>query len=154
MKKWQWHFQCQTTASFPKIYHRSSLFAKLAKKIKMAKLAQKESDTINWTNCKKNKRNDNFQTNWSMNNYLLNSYQYLQKGHFTPFPAVFFFSSSMELDHFLIKLLFIRRIRTGVTKKHQNFIFEYWVFSQKSYLNVWSFVKVHICIPKIPYLHT
>ena len=55
-----------------------------------------------------------------MNNYLLNSYQYLQKGQFTPFPAVFFFSSSMELDHFLIKLLFIRRIRTGVTKKHQN----------------------------------
>ena len=72
--------------------------------------------------------------------YLLNSYQYLQKGHFTPFPAVFFFSfSSMELDHFLIKLLFISRIRTGVTKKHQNFIFEYWVFSQKSYFNVWCF---------------
>ena len=42
----------------------------------------------------------------------------------------------------------------GVTKKHQKFIFEYWVFSQKSYLNVWCFEKVHICIPKIPYLHT
>ena len=43
---------------------------------------------------------------------------------------------------------------TGVTKKHQKFIFEYWEFSQKSYLNVWCFEKVHICIPKIPYLHT
>ena len=43
---------------------------------------------------------------------------------------------------------------SGVTKKHQKFIFEYWVFSQKSYLNVWCFEKVHICIPKIPYLHT
>ena len=31
---------------------------------------------------------------------------------------------------------------------------EYWEFSQKSYLNVWCFEKVHICIPKIPYLHT
>ena len=39
----------------------------------------------------------------------------------------------------------------GVTKKHQKFIFEYWVFSQKSYLNVWCFEKVHICIPKILY---
>ena len=44
--------------------------------------------------------------------------------------------------------------RAGVTKKHQKFIFEYWVFSQKSYLNMWCFEKVHICIPKIPYLHT
>ena len=43
---------------------------------------------------------------------------------------------------------------TGVTKKHQKFIFEYLVFSQKSYLNMWCFEKVHICIPKIPYLHT
>ena len=42
----------------------------------------------------------------------------------------------------------------GVTKKQQKFKFEYWVFSQKSYLNVWCFEKVHICIPKIPYLHT
>jgi len=41
-----------------------------------------------------------------------------------------------------------------VAKKHQKFIFEYWVFTQKSYLNVWCFEKVHICIPKIPYLHT
>ena len=44
--------------------------------------------------------------------------------------------------------------KTGVTKKHQKFLFEYWVFSQKSYLNMWCFEKVHICIPKIPYLHT
>ena len=44
--------------------------------------------------------------------------------------------------------------RSGMTKKHQKYIFEYLVFSQKSYLNVWCFVKVHICIPKIPYLHT
>ena len=36
---------------------------------------------------------------------------------------------------------------SGVTKKHQKFIFEYWVFSQKSYLNVWCFEKFHICIP-------
>ena len=43
---------------------------------------------------------------------------------------------------------------SGVAKKHQKFIFEYWVFTQKSYLNVWCFEKVHICIPKIPYLHT
>ena len=41
----------------------------------------------------------------------------------------------------------------GATKKHQKFKFEYWVFSQKSYLNVWCFEKVHICTPKIPYLH-
>ena len=45
-------------------------------------------------------------------------------------------------------------VTTGVTKKHQEFIFEYWVFFQKSYLNVWCFEKVHICIPKILYLHT
>ena len=43
---------------------------------------------------------------------------------------------------------------TGVTKKHQKFIFEYWVFSQKSYLNVGCFEEIHICIPKILYLHT
>ena len=42
----------------------------------------------------------------------------------------------------------------GVTKKHQKFKFEYWVYPQKSYLNMWCFEKVHICIPKIPYLHT
>ena len=35
---------------------------------------------------------------------------------------------------------------TGVTKKHQKFKFEYWVFSQKSYLNV--------LFCKGPYLHT
>ena len=40
----------------------------------------------------------------------------------------------------------------GVTKKHQKFIFEYLVFSQKSYLNRWRFKKVHICTPKLPYL--
>ena len=43
---------------------------------------------------------------------------------------------------------------TGVNKKHQIFIFEYLVFSQKSYLNMWCFEKIHICIPKIQYLHT
>ena len=46
------------------------------------------------------------------------------------------------------------QVVAGVTKKHQKFIFECWVFSQKSYLNVWCFEKVHIWIPKIPYLHT
>ena len=44
--------------------------------------------------------------------------------------------------------------KPGVPKKHQKFIFEYWVFSQKPYLNVWCFEKVHISIPEIPYLHT
>ena len=29
----------------------------------------------------------------------------------------------------------------GVTKKHQKFIFEYWLFPQKSYLNMWCFEK-------------
>ena len=48
----------------------------------------------------------------------------------------------------------LRDAITGVTKKHQKFIFKYLVFSQKSYLNMWCFEKVHICIPKIPYLHT
>ena len=42
----------------------------------------------------------------------------------------------------------------GVNKKPQKFIFEYWVFSQKSYLNVGCFEEIHICIPKIKYLHT
>ena len=39
----------------------------------------------------------------------------------------------------------------GVTKKHQKFRIEYRVFSQKSFLNMWRFEKVHIWIPKIPY---
>ena len=43
---------------------------------------------------------------------------------------------------------------TGVNKKPQKLIFEYWVFSQKSYLNVGCFEEIHICIPKIRYLHT
>ena len=42
----------------------------------------------------------------------------------------------------------------GVNKKHQKFIFEYWAFSQKTYLNMWCFEKSHNCIPKIQYLHT
>ena len=42
----------------------------------------------------------------------------------------------------------------GVNKKPQKFIFEYWVISQKSYLNVGCFEEIHICIPKIRYLHT
>ena len=42
----------------------------------------------------------------------------------------------------------------GVTKKHQKFIFEYWVVSQKSYLNMGHLKKICICIPKIRYLHT
>ena len=37
---------------------------------------------------------------------------------------------------------------TGVNKKPQKFIFEYWVFSQKSYLNVGCFEEIDICIPK------
>ena len=38
---------------------------------------------------------------------------------------------------------------TGVNKKHEKFIFEYRVFSQKLYLNMWCFEKVHICIPNM-----
>ena len=45
-------------------------------------------------------------------------------------------------------------LRSGVHKKPQKFIFEYWVFSQKPYLNVGCFEEIHICIPKIRYLHT
>ena len=45
-------------------------------------------------------------------------------------------------------------IEAGVNKKHQKFIFEYRVFSQKLYLNMWCFEKVHICIPNMRYLHT
>ena len=49
------------------------------------------------------------------------------------------------------------RWNAGVTKKYHKFIFEYWVFSQISYLKVWCFekksifayLKFHICIPKI-----
>ena len=41
-----------------------------------------------------------------------------------------------------------------VNKKPQKFIFEYWAFSQKSYLNGGCFEEIHICIPKILYLHT
>ena len=37
----------------------------------------------------------------------------------------------------------------GVNKKHEKFIFEYRVFSQKLYLNMWCFEKVHICIPNM-----
>ena len=44
----------------------------------------------------------------------------------------------------------------GVTKKHQKNIFEYWYFSQKSYLNmgrlennIFAYLKFNICIPKI-----
>ena len=36
----------------------------------------------------------------------------------------------------------------GVNKKHQKFIFEYQVISQKSYLYTGCFEKIHICIPK------
>ena len=35
----------------------------------------------------------------------------------------------------------LRDAITGVTKKHQKFIFKYWAFSQKSYLNMWRFNK-------------
>ena len=48
----------------------------------------------------------------------------------------------------------IVKIGPGVNKKPQKFIFAYWVFSQKSYLNVGCFEKIHICIPEIRYLHT
>ena len=41
-----------------------------------------------------------------------------------------------------------------VNKKPQKFIFEYWAFSQKSYLNGGCFEEIHNCIPKILYLHT
>ena len=63
-------------------------------------------------------------------------------------------STSYEI---LVKLkLFSYRatLYPGVNKKPQKFIFEYWVFSQKSYLNVGCFEEIHICIPKIRYLHT
>ena len=43
---------------------------------------------------------------------------------------------------------------SGVNKSPKKFIFAYLVFSQKSYLNVWCFEKIHICIPKIQNLHT
>ena len=43
---------------------------------------------------------------------------------------------------------------SGVNKNLQIFIFEYWVFSQKSYLNMWCLEKIHICIPKIQYLYS
>ena len=53
------------------------------------------------------------------------------------------------------------KITPGVTKKHQNTIFEYWFFSQKSYLNmgcfeniIFAYLKFNICIPRICYLHT
>ena len=42
----------------------------------------------------------------------------------------------------------------GVNKSPQKFIFAYLFFSQKLYLNVWCFEKIHICIPKIQNLHT
>ena len=49
----------------------------------------------------------------------------------------------------------------GVTKKHQQTTFEYWVFSQRSYLNmgrfennIFAYLKFNICIPKIWYLLT
>ena len=45
-------------------------------------------------------------------------------------------------------------IYSRVNKKPQKFIFEYWAFSQKSYLNGGCFEEIHICIPKILYLHT
>ena len=40
-------------------------------------------------------------------------------------------------------------VTAGVNKKHEKFIFEYRVFSQKLYLNMWCFEKVHICIPNM-----
>ena len=60
------------------------------------------------------------------------------------------FGSSHVISFDLVNSMY----KPGVTKKHQKFIFKYLVFSQKSYLNMWCFEKVHICIPKIPYLHT
>ena len=64
----------------------------------------------------------------------------------------FFFQKSVFLKH---------PSDAGVTKKHQKFIFEYWVVSQKSYLNmgdlkksVFAYLKFNICIPKSLYLHT
>ena len=51
--------------------------------------------------------------------------------------------------HYVMQSLFGLDPVTGVNKKPQKFIFEYWVFSQKSYLNVGCFEEIHICIPKI-----
>ena len=43
----------------------------------------------------------------------------------------------------------------GVNKKPQKFIFEYWVFYQKSYLktSIFAYLIFNICIPKIRYPH-
>ena len=64
-------------------------------------------------------------------------------------------------SHIIRKLNPNKWIYPGVNKKHQKFIFEYWVFSQKSYLNMWCFekaifahLKFNICIPKLGNLHT
>ena len=59
----------------------------------------------------------------------------------------------------LFRKTFLNQSFSGVTdarvnKKPQKFIFEYWAFSQKSYLNGGCFEEIHICIPKILYLHT
>ena len=43
---------------------------------------------------------------------------------------------------------------SGVNKKPEIFIFEYWVFSQKSYLNMGCFEKFIFAYLKIQYLHT
>ena len=51
--------------------------------------------------------------------------------------------SFLDLD------LNVLHARSGVNKKPEKFIFEYWVFSQKFYLNVGCFEEIHICIPKI-----
>ena len=101
----------------------------------------------------KNKRYDNFQTNCSMNNYLLNSYQYLQKGYFTPFPAVFFFSfSSISLSNsFLsaesaqgwLKSTRISYLNTGSFPR--NHIWMCGVLKK----SIFAYLKFHICIPKI-----
>ena len=37
-----------------------------------------------------------------------------------------------------------RAVASGVTKKHQKIIFEYWVFSQKSNLNMGCFEKTYL----------
>ena len=86
-----------------------------------------------------------------LKNYLHNSgkVKVKTKKLFEIYPYIF-----QCITHVLISRHMNMIQNSGVNKKHQKFIFEYWVFSQKSYLNMWCFEKIHICIPKIQYLHT
>ena len=66
------------------------------------------------------------------------------------------YSKEEEVQAIYMSLVrfFDGQFKARVNKKPQKFIFEYWAFSQKSYLNGGCFEEIHICIPKILYLHT